>query len=80
MKSIVTKYNGPTDTKGSRITASDSDGNRVSISYDHGAKNPHAEAALALCRKMGWKGTLQGGGMKNGEVFVFIDKESQYKI
>ena len=55
MKAIVTKYHGPTDFKGSRISAYDSDGNRVTISYDHGSRNPHQDAAIALVRKMGWQ-------------------------
>lgn len=35
MKAIETRYHGPTDTRGSRISAFDSDGNRVSIPYPY---------------------------------------------
>lgn len=75
MKAIVTKYHGPTDTRGSRISASDGDRNRVSIPYPHELSGEacHRKAAEALKAKMGWKGVLIGGGLKNGYVFVFKD-------
>jgi len=74
MKAIVTTYHGPTDTRGSRIVASDSDNNRASIPYPHELSGEacHRKAADALCAKMGWKGELIGGGLKNGYVFVFV--------
>jgi hypothetical protein len=75
MKAIVTKYHGPTDFKGSRITASDEDGNKVTIGYPHelSGEAVHRKAAVALCEKMNWSGaeSLIGGGLKNGYVFIF---------
>jgi len=73
MKAIVTKYHGPTNYKGSRITASDEDNNRITISYPYelSGEECHRKAAQALCDKMGWTGTLVGGSLKNGYVFVF---------
>ena len=73
MKGIVTKYLGPTNYKGSRIVASDCDGNRVAISYpsELTGEAVHRKAAEALCEKMGWGGTLVSGSVKNGYVFVF---------
>lgn len=75
MKAIVTKYKGPTNRRGSRIIASDSDGNKVI--FDHSAANSHdeahANAARALCKKMGWTGKLVNGSLGAGvEVFVFL--------
>lgn len=74
-KAIMTRYIGPTDLKGSRVKAFDSDGQSVTIGYDSSlsSSQAHAKAAEALCRKMGWKGTLVSGGVKGGEVFVFVD-------
>ncbi len=46
-------------------------GNRVAISYPYGAKSPHAVAALALCKKLGFKGALLEGCTDTGSVFVF---------
>jgi hypothetical protein len=75
MKAIVTKYHGPTNFKGARITASDEDGNRVTISYPHelSGEDVHRKAAMALCDKMKWAGELVGGSLKRGYVFVFVD-------
>jgi hypothetical protein len=75
MKAIITKYHGPTNFKGSRITATDEDGNRVTISYPHelSGEAVHWAAAQALCDKMNWTGKLSGGSLKNGYVFTFVD-------
>src|SRR5208282_2036790 len=76
MKAIKTKYKGPTNTRGSRIIASDEDGNRVTISYPYqlSGEAVHLAAAKALCDKMGWTGDLIGGSLKNGYVFVFSNE------
>ena len=73
MKAIITKYHGATNTRGSRISASDEDGNRVSIPYPHelSGEAVHRKAAEALCEKMKWSKDFLGGGMKNGYAFVF---------
>ena len=75
MKAIKTKYKGPTDTRGSRIIASDGDGNRITISYPYelSGEAVHRKAAEALCDKMGWTGkkSLVSGSLKNGYVFTF---------
>jgi len=85
MKAIETKFHGPTSTRGSRITASDSDGNRIWLSYNHAldADQNHANAARALCRKMGWGVTgsvLQGGHTKSGMVFCWVDVFKQVTL
>ncbi len=73
MKAIRTRYKGPTDFKGSRIIASDEDGNRITIGYDDalGTENAHKAAAVALCEKMNWAQDMIGGSLKDGYVFVF---------
>jgi hypothetical protein len=73
MKAIKTVYHGPGNVRGSRISASDEDGNRITIPYpDHAGMGmeAHAVAAKALCEKMGWDGKWYGGGLKNCYVFV----------
>lgn len=76
MKAIKTKYKGPTNTRGSRIIASDEDGNRITISYPYELSREavHLAAATALCAKMGWTRDLIGGSLKNGYVFVFSNE------
>ena len=73
MKAIVTRYLGPTNTKGARIKATDCDDNSLTIPYPYelSGEECHRKAAEALCEKMGWKGELFGGGTKEGYVFVF---------
>ena len=76
MKAIMTAYHGPTDTRGSRITARDEDGNRASVSYPYSANRgeaAHRVAAVALCQKMGWTGNMVAGAYKGGFAFVFVE-------
>lgn len=80
MKAIITKYHGPTNTKGSRISATDDDGNRISISRESAlsSEDCHKAAVVALCKKIGWRGTLQGGYTATGMAWVFVDE--RYKV
>jgi hypothetical protein len=81
MKAIFTKYLPCTDTKNSRIKAFAEGVGSVTIGYPHEfhGEKAHAQAALALARKIGWTGTLLGGGGPEnfpGYVFVFEDSRS----
>jgi hypothetical protein len=73
MKAIRTKYYGSTNTKGSRLIASDGDGNSITIPYPHecNIENAHRFAAEALCKKMGWSTALVSGWFKNECYWVF---------
>lgn len=75
-QAIVTKYRGPTSSRGSRIVASSWAG-RVVIPYDHALsiEAMHDLAARVLCAKFGWVGALAVGGLPDGisRVFVFTD-------
>jgi len=81
MKAIVTTYKGPSNVRGSRIIASDEDGNRVIVHYDPAlnSEENHITAARSLCSKMGWTGTLHGGHLKHGMVFVWSDRQTAFK-
>jgi len=72
--SIVTKYYGPTNTKGSRIKADAGRGRTKWISYPHDEREPHLAAAMALCEHMGWQDNmLISGGTETGDqVFVMV--------
>lgn len=72
MKAIRTRYSGPTNTRGSRIHATDSDGNRVSVSLDYSGRDDHEFAAYSLMRKMGWGCQLVGGGFGHDQYWVMI--------
>ena len=74
MKAIETKYLGPTNYSGSRIKATDNDGNSVTMPYDYelNSYENYRLAAIELCRKMNWKGNISGGYTKKGMVWVFV--------
>jgi hypothetical protein len=73
MDCIVTKYLGPTNTKGSRIKATGF-GLTVIKPYRHvfSGVDCHLEVALDLAKKAGLTGTLVVGEIKGGYAFTFI--------
>lgn len=73
MQAIATKYHGPTNTRGARISATAHAG-RIFVPYDHAlnSEENHAQAALAFAQKWGWDGPWHGGGAENGYVFVRV--------
>lgn len=76
-QAIITKYIGPTNIKGGRIKAMTGNGKHsLTIGYPHESSNPHAVAAVALARKLGWTGALIEGGTATGSVFVFADGDA----
>lgn len=84
MKAIVTKYHGESYRRGSGVTADDGDGNRARVAWDPALNSDgnHIAAVRALCRKMGWTGSLiQGylmkGGRMNGQVWVWRQEQLQ---
>lgn len=71
-QAIVTKYHGPTNTRGSRIIATAAGGQRLTVEYDDALDSDanHFAAARALAGKMNWTGSWYGGGAQDGCVFV----------
>lgn len=82
MKSIETTYHGPTNSRGSRIIATDCGDHRLTVAHNSALNSEpnHAAAAVELCKKLGWFGRLQGGHTKAGMVWVFIDSANQIII
>ena len=76
MVAILTRWLAPTNHRGSRVVADAGDGRRVTVSYSHSLSGEacHREAAQALCTKMGWDGTMVGGGTRDGYAFVFLPR------
>lgn len=73
MQAIITKYQGPTNTKGSRIAAKCAAGS-ITIPYEYAGseEDAHKIAAYALAKKLGWTGNLATGGLHTGDyVHVF---------
>lgn len=78
MKAIRTRYSGPTNTRPSKITATDSDGNRVTVSYSTAEDwgDPHEYVAYLLMQKMGWSNELFGGGFGHDQYWTMRPRES----
>ena len=77
MQAIITKWIGPTNTKGARIKASASAGS-VTIGFPHelGLYERHEKAARALLDKLGWDFELASGDLPDGStVFVCLPKK-----
>lgn len=77
MYAILTQYRGPTNTRGSRISAkvrwSGHQNYRLTTPYQHdlSAVQNHARAAQMLAERMGLDGTRwHAGDVENGYVFV----------
>ncbi len=80
MKAISTRFLPATNFRESRIKATAEGGNSITIGYPHeedSGEPAHRVAALALQRKMGWPGTLIGGGTETGWCFVFLPREME---
>lgn len=73
MQAIITKYIGPSNTRGSRVKATcDAGGLIVPWAYELGAEGNHRAAAYALRDKLEWAGELIGGSIGNKYVWVFV--------
>lgn len=74
-QAIITKYLGPTNTRGARILATTESGIRHTISYPHELTSDqgHRKAAEELAAKLNWHGKLVAGGLKQGFSFILLD-------
>lgn len=76
MQAIRTRYLGPTDKRGSRISATAAAG-RAFIDYPHELpmEERHRAAAAELCKRYGWDASeLVEGVLSNQDhVFVFVE-------
>lgn len=82
MQTIITKYLGPTNHRGSRIKARQSASyagtpKSVTIDWDYSLniEHNHKAAAIAFASKMGWHGNWAGGS-NCGESYVFVNVDA----
>jgi hypothetical protein len=77
LASIITQYHGPTNRRGSRVSARSHCG-RVFVAYDDGKSSTdnHRAAAKALCRKFGWQGRWWEGEMPDGKGNVYVKEHA----
>lgn len=77
MKAIITKYFGPTNSKGSRIKAMAEGVPAIYMPYDYSLSGEvlHRAAAEILANKYGWlhdgKVELIGGGLPDNTGYAF---------
>lgn len=82
MQAIRTRYHGPTNSRGSRISAQCEAG-RVYVAYESAlsVEENHASACKALRAKLGWNsehyGDVVGGSFDGDMYWVFDDKRLQ---
>ena len=70
-QAITTKWHGPTDRLGARISATTASGYRIYRQYDcDKGVTSHVEAAAALAKELDWSGTWHSGTTGEGYVFV----------
>jgi len=72
-QAIVTKYFGPTNSKGSRVKAT-CDAGSVTVGWDYalGDSGNYDAAAIKLAKKFGWTGSMLRGTLPSGDrVYVF---------
>ena len=74
MQAIRTRFHGPTDTKGSRISAKNRS-RTIYVGYDHALDliDNHRAAARELKRIMPWGGDMVGGSFDGDWYWVFDD-------
>ncbi len=78
-KAIVTRYVGPTDSRGSRIIARAEGVSSVSIGYadELTSEQNHAAAASKLAARYGWRGDFVSGGMPDGASVVHVSDDGR---
>jgi len=73
LQAIETKYHGPTNTRGARISATTASGVHKTFPYRHelNAEDNHTEACRLLTIHLAWNDRQWfGGATKSGYVFV----------
>jgi hypothetical protein len=85
MQTILTKYLGPTDTKGPRVKAMTSSGHKGSTyttTWDDSlnVEGNHTYAAQKLLDRLDWLGMWRMGATDRGFVFVNVEDHSSPKI
>lgn len=80
MQAIRTKYHPATNLTRARVSAT-AEAGRVILSWNDAldTEKNHDAAALALCRKFDWRGSLAAGTVKGepGNVYVFCHTDRQ---
>jgi hypothetical protein len=81
MQAILTKYHGPTNTRGSRISAQ-CDAKLIFVPYDHAHDvfTNHLKAAKALAELLGWVGVYRGGSLPKHLGFAWVSGPKDFEV
>lgn len=73
-RAIRTRYHGPSNTRGSRYSATDDMGNRITLHCQPELNNDenHKAAAYALRDKMKWTGEMVAGEFNHDYFWIFV--------
>ena len=85
MKTIITKYLGATNHRGSRIKATTSSGISKTVSYDYelNAIPNHKRAVHKLNEQLNWSGEMvQGSPNDTGDsyIWVFVERSERIRL
>lgn len=88
MVALETRWHGPTNVRGSRISCrrmdADSNGRKTTVfespddAYCH--ERSHLPAVVKFCEMMGWHGRLVPGSTDRGYVWVWVPAEWQTPV
>lgn len=84
LQGILTRYHGPTNVKGSRISATTASGVRRVFHLNHAlsADQNHSHAAHALANELGWLKNgedLHGAALKGSDIAWALTSSSVLK-
>lgn len=81
-QAIITRTIPATNTKPTRVLARAAGGMSVYSSWNDAAGifGSHEAAAIKLCKKLDWHGTLVPGGLKDGYVFTFANHGAKQPV
>jgi hypothetical protein len=74
MQSIITKYIGPGNVRGSRLSVRATGGCSLMLHWRDELNNEenHREGAMALARKYGWHGTWTAGAYNDKGATIWV--------
>lgn len=74
MQSIITKYHGPRNVRGSRVSATATGGLRRTYTWNDAksADDNHKDAAAKLAQEFGWSGKWHGGAYNDKGAQIFV--------
>ena len=85
MQAITTKF-GAVNQRGAKVTATSSSGLRATVERwteeysSNEDKDASRRAVFALCRRLGWTGTLVEGETRRGFLYVFWEPIGQTPV